>query len=1370
MDMRALGRIVSKRPVAVLIVILIITAIFGYYASQMKMSADLRTFLPEDEMVQALTKINDEFGSTDIMEVVFVSNNAVSKDTLQDMLEVKKALLENEKIVKNLNTPDSPENSVMSPADIIILGNITLSFQDDMEKNLKNVSSTLQKMNLTPMESLLNEMNAILVDYKDIYENAPPIRGDGKVVVLLLFMPKSGGGGETPPEMKSIMENVTGSLISTNDFEIKAKVLSLLNPPPLNESSGGNMSMDKNLTALMNRFSEDMKSNMSIAEKEISLRYFVVSVSNFSSRAMENSYRSLSSAINESEEMIDALNSTENAILSGNNDTAIAILSGMINGMSEEIEKMKMVLPYYEQVNHTLATFLDKYENGTATVEDAQMLDDAISLLIPYTGGEEKQLWSIFQDTLETWMQHPQIGYDLVYQGNVTKMLCQGFFQNYEGAVMLNNSLTDLKNKINNQPTIYTIAQIDMMKSVISQQVQEMREQKEKIKEAMVEMKNSAYLNWFIETLNNLDYVMLHAPQTAFFAVNIFNIEMGMMSSPPQEGNAPSPNLEIFQALQHAFESSVSVAYKEKIEDMFLTEMRLMQLGTQMEFNMSMPEFSMDMPNFNPTVDEEISMLNNMSDEDITGIIGKIESYDPSEFLDTVNSTIPVVNNTLGEINGVKSTLQNLLDNMAFVYNTTGNESVMLSMQFYSNMSELMANASQGLEYFHSYLPRMGGFTTTMNIFSSQLKSMFSKDFTGTHAKAAMMIVILNGTYLPGESTVEHGDRMEKLEEEVQRVAHSVKTKSEIMVMGSALISKATEKTADETTHILLPVAVLLVIIILAITFRSVVDTLLGLIGLGMAILWAYGFGVMAGYDFNQIVTTVAVLLVGLGIDYAIHTILRYREELRKGRKVRKAMEEMITHLGMGLVLATITTIIAFLSNLSSPIPPVANFGVMNAVGIFGAFVIFTTFIPAVKILIDCRREKKGKLKIRKEKEREGSGVILLNKAMAMGAVGAEKHRHVVLAIVLVVSLVAAYGGMNLGTTFDIKDFLPSNLEISHTIEFMMDNFNSSGLNDNYILVEGDVATASALEATKETMNNLEDDSYIDYSQSKSVYTLIREMSEKNSTFAKMVMENDTNGDGLPDKNIVGIYEWLYDHTDDGKSILHKNSQGKFDMMLIVVRSYADTDKEYHILWKELKEDIAPLKSAGLKATPTGSDLLTYHIMDLLQGSEWNSLIITLVSSFIVLTIIFFWEKRSLVLGAITTLPVLIALLWILGTMYALGMDFNVVTVTITSLTIGLGITYAIHITHRFLEDWGKEKNIVAALRKTVRHTGTSIFGAATTTMAGFGTLSLSSMPPIRQFGEISALSILYSFILSVFILPTFLYFWAEWKEKHGKK
>lgn len=1360
--MRALGKIVSRRPVAVLIIILLITAVFGYYASQMKMNASLETFLPEDEMVNASRKIGEEFGSTDIMEIVIADNNTVDKESLEDMLKLKQALLNDEKIVENLKTPSYPENSVLSPADVIILGSITLSFQEDMKKNLVNVTITLKNMNFTSFEKIFENMNVILVDYRDIYHNATEIREDAKNIVLLLFIqPENGVNGENSQEIKMLIDNVTQALLSTSNFKIKSRVLTLLTPP-INQSSG-DMVMDEN-SNIINGFLEDMSSSLPIGEKEISVRYFSLAINNFTLTSLNYSASSMEMAINKSKEIYQALNSTENALLEGSNDTAISLLDELINESSEEIMMLSSLLPYYQQVNDTLSAFLNKYENGQVEEKDVENLREALNSLIPYTQGDEKELWRMFLETLDTWDEHRHIGYDLLYEGNTTLMLCRSFMENYQGIQILKDNLEKIKMMINNSTTIETVSRIEIMKNVLSEQIENMEQEKREILGTMNAIENSPYFNWLFRMLSDLDYVLLHSPITGKFAVNILNILNNMLNKTSQGGGSNTTDIQIFYSLKHAFDSCVSDIYKEKIEDMFLREMQFMQMSLP-DIDVKMPEFSIDMPNFEPTVKEEMDILENMSNSDIANTIWKIESYDPSDFISTVNSTIPVVNSTLFDIEKVRKSLNSLIANMEFVYQTTENQSVQSSLLIYQNMSSMLDNASSQLSYFSSYLPRIGGFTVTMSQLSSQLRSMFSKDFSGNHAKAAMIIVMLNSTYLPGESKAEHSERMEMLEGRVENIALSTPVHGKVMVMGSSLISKATEKTANEIFDILLPVAVLLVIIILAITFRSVIDTLLGLLGLGMAILWAYGFGVMAGYDFNQIVTIVAVLLVGLGIDYAIHTILRYREELRKGRHVREAMEETITHLGTSLILATITTIVAFLSNVSSPIPPVAHFGIMSAVGIFGAFVIFTTFIPAVKILIDSRREKKGKLKIKKEKEREGSGVILLNKLMATGAIAAEKHRNVVLTIVIVVSLITAYGGMNLDTTFDLKDFLPRNLEISHTIEFMMDNFNSSELNDEYVLIEGNITTPSVLEAVKATMENLKDDELVDYPQSNSIYTLIEEMKEKNTTFAEMVMENDTNGDGIPDENIEGIYQWLYDNTDEGKRLLHKNKDGEFDTMLITVRSYADTNKDYRVLTEEIKEDIKPLEDAGVKAIPTGSGILTYHIVDLIQESQWSSLIITLIVSLVVLTIIFFLEKRSYVLGIITMLPVAISLLWTLGTMYFMGMSFNVVTVTVTSLTIGLGITYAIHITHRFLEDWEKEKDIVEALKKTVRHTGTSVFGAAATTMAGFGTLLLSSMSPIRQFGEISAISIFYSFLLSVFILPTFLYLWAKWRE-----
>jgi len=93
-------------------------------------------------------------------------------------------------------------------------------------------------------------------------------------------------------------------------------------------------------------------------------------------------------------------------------------------------------------------------------------------------------------------------------------------------------------------------------------------------------------------------------------------------------------------------------------------------------------------------------------------------------------------------------------------------------------------------------------------------------------------------------------------------------------------------------------------------------------------------------------------------------------------------------------------------------------------------------------------------------------------------------------------------------------------------------------------------------------------------------------------------------------------------------------------------------------------------------------------------------------------------------------------------------------TVMITSLTIGLGITYAIHAVERYRimkDEFGYEK----AVFDSIYHTGTALFMAALTTIAGFAILIFSPIPPEQQFGIVTAITILYSFIITILLVPS---------------
>ena len=112
--------------------------------------------------------------------------------------------------------------------------------------------------------------------------------------------------------------------------------------------------------------------------------------------------------------------------------------------------------------------------------------------------------------------------------------------------------------------------------------------------------------------------------------------------------------------------------------------------------------------------------------------------------------------------------------------------------------------------------------------------------------------------------------------------------------------------------------------------------------------------------------------------------------------------------------------------------------------------------------------------------------------------------------------------------------------------------------------------------------------------------------------------------------------------------------------------------------------------------------------------------------------------------------------------MVVIGYSLNVMTTLIGALTIGLGVTYAIHISHRFIEELEEHHSLENAVNNTVKNTGFSLFGAAMTTVLSFGVLSQSILVPMQQFGTITALTILFSFLSSVWVLPSILVLWAK--------
>ena len=747
-----------------------------------------------------------------------------------------------------------------------------------------------------------------------------------------------------------------------------------------------------------------------------------------------------------------------------------------------------------------------------------------------------------------------------------------------------------------------------------------------------------------------------------------------------------------------------------------------------------------------------------------------------------------------------------------------------------------------------------------------EVKGIFSmiltKDFDPTkgeyNAKGSMIIINLNPSSGGTTNGMMGQSGSSEAEKRMDEIVKGTKLEyTEMTVMGTSIIMDEIMEANNASMAILLPLAFALVIIILAIIYRSGIDMLFSLLALGFAIIWVYGFGSALGYSFNPMTMAVPILIVGLGIDYGIHITMRYREEIKNGNKIDYSIVITIASVGMALLLATVTTVVSFMSNLASPISLLGQFGVLCAIGIIGSFVTMTTFVPACKQIRDNRRQKKGK-KMGKESYNndlenrrtkiKSVGVAALDKTMSSGAVAAEHHAILVIIVVSLITIGAVGVALQLETTFNFEDFLPEDLEISKDLDYMMTEFGISGgvAEEVDILVIGDITNPELLRDMHITINNMKDDKSVikklDEPDVQSILSVMKDWATNTTQYGLQDTNYDPsfetmyNGvitlEGVPKQSatkddIAVLYNWLYSNPKSLKAVqyvLHKTENNDYDGTVLRISVDVDSNDNEAIetLYSDLKGDKIPLDNSADKSIVTSGPILTKVIMDSLNESQIRSLIITIILSFIVLTIVFWYKWRSLILGLITMTPVIFCVAWTLGTMYLVNIPLNMMTITIASLTIGLGITYGIHITHRFLEDLenynlknhlpiqkrvrcpncgeivnvtGKSGEVIKvtcpscatlgkvtfkkptsttayiddACRSTVTHTGTALFGAAATTISGFGLLVFALMPPLQQFGGITALTILYSFLASVFILPTFLVVWAKWKQKNNR-
>ncbi len=562
-------------------------------------------------------------------------------------------------------------------------------------------------------------------------------------------------------------------------------------------------------------------------------------------------------------------------------------------------------------------------------------------------------------------------------------------------------------------------------------------------------------------------------------------------------------------------------------------------------------------------------------------------------------------------------------------------------------------------------------------------------------------------------------DRLNEVANQIERVlAFTPKPAGvSVEVTGNPVLDVQIIRSVQKNLRITAVFAVVLMVLILFTTFSGVVRrkrmALLPLAVSVMSVVAVVGSMPLLGIRMNAHLSTMIPILIGLAIEYAAQVQSRFEEERREGKGRDEAVVLSITKTGLAILMAMLTTVIGFLSMIVPDIPTLAWFGTLMSLGLIVAYVLSMTFLPAVLKMTDVevvgeRREERGAL------ER-----VLVRVA---NVTASNSKRILVLALILIV--LGAYASTQVKLETDRMKYFPQDLPA--IVRFKELERAVGGQNTFVVVLSCDGLNAKTLKKANDLAKYIvgrEDLVYGYDSLSKLIEKVAGSLPENDAELSAIISK-------IPAEELKRFYS-------DG-------------LLAIYFKTNADTHDKRLELWNNLKKDIQFFGWYGYYVT--GQTVVMTEMGVEMVKSQFLMTIVAYVLIVLLLLIVY----RSIT-RAITPLLAITTVIGVLNLyMVAFGVKQTMFSIAMNSITLGLGIDFSIHVAERYFEERSRFKPL-DAVRRTIERTGKAIVTSALTMAGGFGALALSNFPAIHDFGMLALISIVFSLISALTVVPAFL-------------
>ncbi len=564
----------------------------------------------------------------------------------------------------------------------------------------------------------------------------------------------------------------------------------------------------------------------------------------------------------------------------------------------------------------------------------------------------------------------------------------------------------------------------------------------------------------------------------------------------------------------------------------------------------------------------------------------------------------------------------------------------------------------------------------------------------------------------------------------------TVKLDVGLHLSGPPMIATQTASSMKHDNDTLFPGVILVVLVTLFLSFRSFKATIQPLLIAILSVIWTMGSMALLGVEQNIVTTMLPVFLISIGVADSIHFLSEFNKQRQAGSGAAEAAKAALAELWAPMLMTSITTAVGFASLAYTNVIFVKYFGVFVGLGVIYAWLLTMLLLPALA----------AGAKAKADAAAQPAPSAPRSQALRGIANTLHANRFAVIGVALAVLVVSFIGIMDLRVDNRVIGYFKPEARIRVDDKVFNEHFGGTTLVN--LVFSADRPDAfkrmDLVSAVDQVERSLRADPQVGYSYS--VAEFVRRLNQ-------MLHGGDPAYYALPQptENILAQYFLLYE-----------NSRGR-DLFDVVDHRYQTARIAFAIktdqssLVKEIVDKAVQHAHAvmpkDVRISVAGyGDILVATTQEIVYG-QVQSLILSMVLVVLLMIAMF----RSLALGILSVIPLLLTMVFNFAAMGFLQVSLDIGTAIVASIAVGVGIDYAIHFISRYRHEMAQSGHHETALVAAFEGVGRPIILNSIALAAGFLVLTLSDYAALVHLGVLIAATMIFSAVVTLLLLPALL-------------